>query len=508
MYKPFFELKGISKYFAKVIANKDVSFSVSRGEVLALLGENGAGKSTCMKILYGLYNADEGEIFKDGEQIFIKSPKDAMRYKISMIQQHFSLVSAHTVTENIILGNVKGKINWNYEEQKIQDLANKYELKVDARKKIKDLTVGEQQKVEILKALYLEANLLIMDEPTAVLTPQEIDNLMNFVKDYSKQGNAVIFITHKLKEVMSVANRIIVMRSGKVFGNVIKEETDEVKLSRMMIEGDFEQVERDEFSQYSDDVCLSVKGLTVKSKSGIPLLNDISFDIHKGEIFGIAGVSGNGQQELCMSICGAIKTDNGSIHLNDLNITHLSIKERIALGMGYVPSDRHRYGMVMSMSLAENILLKSSYSNELKKNGLIDRKKLNDKTNKIINDFNVKAPSPASLAKELSGGNQQKVIVGREVINCGDFIIFDQPTRGLDLGAINNVHSSILQEKENKKAVMLVSTELSEIFTLCDRVAIFYKGEIQGVYKTSDLNSEKIGLLMAGYKNQGRDING
>jgi len=508
MDKPFFELRGISKYFAKVIANKDVSFSVNRGEVLALLGENGAGKSTCMKILYGLYNADEGEIYKNGQQIFIKSPKDAMKHKISMIQQHFSLVPAHTVTENIILGNVKGKINWTYEEQKIQDLANKYDLKVDSKKKIKDLTVGEQQKVEILKALYLEANLLIMDEPTAVLTPQEIDNLMNFVKDFSKQGNAVIFITHKLKEVMSVANRIIVMRSGRIYGNVKKEDTDETKLSKMMIEDSFEQIEKNEFSTYSDEVYLSVKNLTVKSNDGIPLINDISFEIHKGEIFGIAGVSGNGQQELCMTICGALKADKGSIKFNDLDITKLSIKERIALGMGYVPSDRHRYGMVMSMSLAENILLKTSYSKEWTKKGLIDRKKLSDKTNKIINDFKVKAPGPSSLAKELSGGNQQKVIVGREVENCGDFIIFDQPTRGLDLGAINNVHTSILNEKENKKAVMLVSTELSEIFTLCDRVAIFFKGEIQGIYNASDLNSEKIGLLMAGYKDEKEDING
>lgn len=503
MDKPFFELRGISKYFAKVIANKDVSFSVKRGEVLALLGENGAGKSTCMKILYGLYNADEGEIYKDGKQIFIKSPKDAMKYKISMIQQHFSLVSAHTVTENIILGNVKGKIDWAYEEQKIQDLANKYELKVDAKKKIKDLTVGEQQKVEILKALYLEANLLIMDEPTAVLTPQEIDNLMNFVKDYSKQGNAVIFITHKLKEVMSVANRIIVMRSGKVYGNVLKEETDEVKLSKMMIEDSFDEIIKDNTLSYSDEVCLNVKDLTVKSKSGIPLINNVSFDIHKGEVFGIAGVSGNGQQELCMTICGALKADNGSIKLNNEDITSLSIKDRISLGMAYVPSDRHRYGMVMSMSLSENILLKTSYSKEWTKYGLIDKRKLNEKTNKIIKNFKVKAPGPSSLAQELSGGNQQKVIVGREVENCGDFIIFDQPTRGLDLGAINNVHTSILNEKENNKAVMLVSTELSEIFALCDRVAIFFKGEIQGIYKTSDLNSEKIGLLMAGYKNEG-----
>lgn len=508
MDKPFFELRSISKYFAKVIANKDVSFSVNRGEVLALLGENGAGKSTCMKILYGLYNADEGQILKDGKTIVIKSPKDAMRHKISMIQQHFSLVSAHTVTENIILGNVKGRIDWQKEEEKIQALADKYGFNVDSRKKIKDLTVGEQQKVEILKALYLDANLLIMDEPTAVLTPQEIDNLMEFVRTYSKQGNAVIFITHKLKEVMTVANRIIVMRSGMVYGNVNKEETDEIQLSRMMIESSIEKLENPKYDFISNQVCVSIKDLNVKENNEIPLLKDISFDIHKGEIFGIAGVSGNGQLELCMALCGALKINSGSIFVNGVDISSYSIKDRIEMGMGYVPSDRHRYGMVMSMSLAENILLKTSYSKEWKKNGLIDKKKLKDKTNKILKDFKVKAPGPFSIAKELSGGNQQKVIVGREVENCGDFIIFDQPTRGLDLGAINNVHASIIREKEKGKAIMLVSTELSEIFTLCDRVAIFYKGEIQGIYKTSDLNSEKIGLLMAGYKNQEEKVNG
>ncbi len=501
MDKPFFELRDISKYFSKVIANKDVSFSVNKGEVLSLLGENGAGKSTCMKILYGLYQADEGEIYKDGKLISIKSPKDAMKYKISMIQQHFSLVSAHTVTENIILGNVKGIIDWKDEERKIQVLADKYNFNIDSKKKIQDLTVGEQQKVEILKALYLDANLLIMDEPTAVLTPQEIDTLMLFVKDYAEQGNAVIFITHKLKEVMSVATRIIVMRSGKVYGNVRREDTDETQLAKMMIEKDLEKLKKPTADEIKKEVCLSVKNLTVKEKSEIASLKNVSFDIHRGEILGIAGVSGNGQQELCMALCGATKISDGKITLDDRDISHLSIKERIGLGIGYVPSDRHRYGLIMDMSLSENILLKSSYKKEWQKNGLIDRKKLNITTNKILKDFKVKASGPNSFARELSGGNQQKVIVGREVENCGDFIIFDQPTRGLDLGAINNVHSSILNEKENGKAIMLVSTELSEIMSLSDRIAIFYKGEIQGIYKAEELDSERIGLLMAGYKN-------
>ncbi len=502
MNTPFFELRNISKYFAKVIANKDVSLSVDRGEVLALLGENGAGKSTCMKILYGLYQADEGEIFKEGERISIHSPRDAMHYRISMIQQHFSLVSAHSVTENIILGNVKGKINWKKAENSIQELADRYGFNVDAKKKVHELTVGEQQKVEILKALYLEANLLIMDEPTAVLTPQEIDTLMDFVKEFSSKGNAVIFITHKLKEVMHVANRIIVMRSGKVHGDVLKDETDEMQLSKMMIGHTMQELDREDKGTYAQEVALSVKDLSVVPKNEVPLLHHIHFDIHKGEIFGIAGVSGNGQQELCMTLCGAMKPTSGSIFLANEDITNLSISRRISLGVGYVPSDRHRYGMVMDMNLSENMYLKACYAKEWSRNGFINRKKLAETTYDMLKKYDVKAPGPYALARELSGGNQQKVIVGREVEFCGDFIIFDQPTRGLDLGAINNVHTAILKEKKKNKAIMLVSTELSEIFALCDRVAVFYKGEIQGIFKTSELDSQKIGLLMAGYAHQ------
>lgn len=502
MSTPFFELRNISKYFAKVIANKDVSLSVERGEVLALLGENGAGKSTCMKILYGLYQADEGQIYKEGELITIKTPRDAIHHRISMIQQHFSLVSAHTVTENIILGNAKGRIDWKKAQQDIQRLADRYGFNVDAGKKIQDLTVGEQQKVEILKSLYLDANLLIMDEPTAVLTPQEIDTLMEFVREYSSRGNAVIFITHKLKEVMHVANRIIVMRSGRVHGNVLKEETNERELSRMMIEHTMQELDTAQAAGKPGKVSLSVRSLTVAPRREVPLLKNVTFDIHKGEIFGIAGVSGNGQLELCMTLCGAMKSTSGSVHLDDQDITHLSIRKRIALGMGYVPSDRHRYGMVMDMSLSENMLLKASYFSTWNRNGVVNRKKLAETTSSILKHYDVKASGPGALARELSGGNQQKVIVGREVEFCGDFIIFDQPTRGLDLGAINNVHTAILKEKKNNKAIMLVSTELSEIFALCDRVAVFYKGEIQGIFRTSELDSQKIGLLMAGYTHQ------
>jgi simple sugar transport system ATP-binding protein len=503
METPFFELRGISKYFAKVVANKDVSFSINRGEVLALLGENGAGKSTCMKILYGLYSMDEGKLYKDGKEISIDSPRDAMHYRISMIQQHFSLVAAHTVTENIILGNVTGKIDWKQKEKEIAELATTYGFEIDPKAKIRDLAVGQQQKVEILKALYLDANLLIMDEPTAVLTPQEIDNLMEFVRTFVAKGNAIIFITHKLKEVMAVADRIIVMRNGRVFGDVLKAETTEEKLSQMMIGHQLETLPATSENEIRDKICLSVDGLTIEKKGELPKLQDVSFAIHEGEIFGIAGVSGNGQQELCMAICGAEKPTKGTIRLEGQDITHDSIRERIEKGIGYVPSDRQRYGMIMDMTLSENIFLKSSYSNQWSRHGWIRRTALNNRTQQILKDFDVKAPGPSAIAHELSGGNQQKVIVGREVYNCGSFVIFDQPTRGLDLGAIHNVHAAILHEKEAGKAIMLVSTELSEIFMLCDRIAVLYKGQLQGIYRASQLDTTKIGLLMAGYSIEG-----
>lgn len=501
METAFFELRGMSKYFAKVIANKDVSFSIRRGEVLALLGENGAGKSTIMKILYGLYRADEGRIFKDGQEVKINSPKDAMKLGISMIQQHFSLVPAHTVTENIILGNVRGLIDRKLFEQEIKELAELYGFNVDPKAYVRDLEVGVQQKVEILKALYQKANLLIMDEPTAVLTPQEAENLMQFIRDFSAQGNSVIFITHKLKEVMNVADRIIVMRSGRVCGDVKRAETNEVELSKMMIGKDLEQITKDE-PQHRDvqEARLVLDDVTLEGKAGVPALKNISVVVGKGEILGIAGVSGNGQQELCEVICGAILPSGGKILLDGEDITAKGIKARIELGIGYVPADRSRDGMVMEMSIAENMMLKSSFDQKWQKNGFIDKQKLDEYTLEEIREYSIKAPSPEAIVRGLSGGNQQKVILAREVDNGEKVIIFDQPTRGLDLGAVNHIHKVILEEKAKGKSIVLVSTELSEIFALSDKIAVLYKGEIQGIYNPLELTTEKIGLLMAGYR--------
>ncbi|NSJ49608.1 ABC transporter ATP-binding protein [Enterocloster aldensis] len=501
MDTPFFELRNVSKYFARVVANKDISFSIQRGEVLALLGENGAGKSTVMKILYGLYKADEGQIFMDGKEQKIGSPKDAMALGISMIQQHFSLVNAHTVTENIILGNVRGVIDYDRCKKEVEELAGQYGFDIPVDAKIADLAVGVQQKVEILKALYLKTSLLIMDEPTAVLTPQESETLMQFVKEYTAKGNSVIFITHKMKEVMEVADRIIVMRNGRLTGNLTAKETNEVELARLMMGKEMVAAKRDE---EQDDQgkkgCLELKNVTVKHKGAMPVLDHLTFQIMEGEIFGVAGVSGNGQEELCEVICGALPVTEGSVFLKGKDITGTSVRERIGLGIGYVPVDRYRDAMVGDMTLAENMMLKTSFDRTWTRHGFLNRKKLYDHTQKAIEDFEIKAPGPDAQIRGLSGGNQQKVILAREVGNAGEMLVMDQPTRGLDLGAINNIHTSILEERRKGKGILLVSTELSEIFELCDRIAVIYKGAFMGIYRHDELTTERIGLLMAGYK--------
>ncbi|QVK20933.1 ABC transporter ATP-binding protein [Mycoplasmatota bacterium] len=503
--KKVIELKNISKYFAKVIANKDVSFDLHEGEVLALLGENGAGKSTIMKILYGLYHQDEGKILINGEETRIDSPKDAMKYGISMIQQHFSLVEAHTVTENIILGHVKGNIDVNECTNKIKELSDKYGFNLNPNSIIRDLSVGERQKVEILKALFQNTEILIMDEPTAVLTPQEITNLMKFIKDFVKGGNSVVFISHKLNEVMEVADNIVIMRNGELVGNVKKTETDEKKLANLMVGRELNQTPTKSISHVvENENVLDMTNVTCVDRDGIKVLNNLSLTVRKGEIFGIAGVSGNGQQELCEAISGVRELVDGKITLLNEDIGSLSVYERIKAGIGYVPSNRHRDAMISDMTIAENMFLKSSFENKWLAGKLIDKEKLNSYTNNKIRDFSIKAHGPDAKAGGLSGGNQQKVILAREVDNGSKLIVLDQPTRGLDLGAINHVHKSIVRESKNGKGILLVSTELSEIFGLCDRIGVIYQGELQGIYSPDELTPEKVGLLMAGWKEEVR----
>ena len=502
---PLIEISNISKYFAKVIANQEVSFQIHKGEVLCLLGENGAGKSTIMKVLYGLYKADEGQILVNGEEKEINSPKDAIALGIAMIQQHFSLVQAHTVTENIILGNVHGRFNIQTYNNIVADLSARYEFEIEPTAVVKELPVGVQQKVEILKALYQNTQLLIMDEPTAVLTPQESKSLMKFVKQNTQEGKAVVFITHKLREVMEVADHIVVMRNGRIVGDLRKDKTNELELSRLMIGKEITNrtyIEDPHFNQ--QPVALELQNVSVRDpKEDMYRIKDINFQVRKGEILGIAGVSGNGQNFLCDAISGYQKLNTGKIFLKGVEISDQNARERIQKGISYVPSDRQRYGLILSMKLEENMLLKSSFEDKWVNHGLINYNKLEAYTNDKIREYDVKATGPDSLAGSLSGGNQQKIILAREVDIGSKVIIFDQPTRGLDLGAIDHIHRIILEEKKKGKAIVLISTELSEIFGLSDRIAVMYKGEFVGVYKNHELDTQKIGLLMAGYTVEG-----
>ncbi|HRW50580.1 MAG TPA: ABC transporter ATP-binding protein [Caldilinea sp.] len=498
---PFVELRNISKYFAKVVANQDVSLEIRKGEVLALLGENGAGKSTIMKVLYGLYRADEGQILVDGEVQTIHSPKDAMQLGIAMIQQHFALVQAHTVTENIILGLVRGRYDLKHYDRVVADLAAQHGFDVDPTAVVSDLPVGIQQKVEILKALYQNAQLLIMDEPTAVLTPQESAVLMNFVQQNTRAGKAVVFITHKLREVMEVADRIVVMRGGRVVGDLPKRETDELELSKLMVGREIHE------RTYVEDklpdhqaVGLELQNVSIRDpKEDVYHIRDISLQVHEGEILGIAGVSGNGQDALCDALSGYRRLSEGKILLNGQDISNTDARERIRLGLGYVPSDRQRFGLIMPMKLTENMFLKRSYERVWRRRALIDQKRLDAYTAEKIRAYDIKATGPDAVARSLSGGNQQKVVLAREVDLGSKVIVFDQPTRGLDLGAMDNIHRTILNEKRQGKAILLISTELSEIFGLSDRIAVIYRGEIVGIYRNHDLDTQKIGLLMAGY---------
>lgn len=505
MAVPAVELQHVTKCFAKVVANHDVSLAVYPGEVVALLGENGAGKSTIMKILYGLYGKDAGTILIRGEEKNIKSPADAVSNGIAMIQQHFSLVPTHTATENIILGHVSGRIRIRDYDEKIRKIAADYGFDVPVDIPVGKLAVGQQQKIEILKALYLNASILIMDEPTAVLTPQESENLMQFIKGFTAKGNSVVFITHKMKEVMEVADRIVVMRTGVVVDTVERSSTDEKKLARLMIGEDIVPPVRDTSEEFrKQEAFLRVEDVYLEEKRGGMLLDHVSFDIHRGEIFGIAGVSGNGQDDLCDVLCGLKKPTSGHVFFGSEEVTQLSIRRHNEAGLGYVPLDRYRDGMVMDMSLAENILLKGSFDKKWFRYGFTRQKELEKYTEDIIARHRVKATGADDLARSLSGGNQQKVVLGREVDIGTNLLVFNQPTRGLDMGAVDRIHHVIMEEKENGKAVLLISTELSEIFEMCDRIAIMYKGAIMGIYRNGQLTTEEIGLLMAGIR-QGKE---
>ncbi len=499
------EMIGITKTFPGVVANDNVSIQVRQNEVLALLGENGAGKSTLMSILFGAYDPDSGEIRIRGEKVEIKDPNAATRLGIGMVHQHFKLVHNYTVTENIVLGVEPtgrfGMLNLKTAQKRVAELSEKYGLSVSPTDKIEDITVGMQQRVEILKVLYRNADIIIFDEPTAVLTPQEIDELMDIIRRLKAEGKTIILITHKLKEIKAVADRCTVLRRGKVIDTVDVASVTEEKLAELMV-GRAVKFEIEKGPCNPGKNVLSVQNICVKNSRGQMAVNNLSLDIRAGEIVGIAGVDGNGQSELIYGITGLSPLESGKIFLNDTDITKMSIRQRNELGIGHVPEDRHKHGLVAEFSVAENVAIKNYYKAPYSsKSGLLNMNAMSETGNRLIESFDIRAGEMAKTkAGSMSGGNQQKVIIAREIELSPDFMIIAQPTRGLDVGAIEYIRKRIIEERDKGRAILLVSFELDEIMNLCDRIATISKGSIVGIFNAGEVTEREIGIMMAGSK--------
>lgn len=514
------QAKGITKRFPGVLANDHVDFDLREGEIHVLLGENGAGKSTLMNILYGLYQQDEGEIYVNGELTRIEGPNDAIAKGIGMVHQHFMLVPVFTVTENIMLGSERlhrgsdghepqrprwkrgfftelERLERRQVAQKIRELSEQYGLEVDPDAVVGELPVGVQQRVEILKALYRRANILILDEPTAVLTPQEAEDLFRIMHDLTARGVSIIFITHKLKEVLAVADRITVMRAGKVVGHTTPDLSDEHSLAAMMVGRDvILQVEKAPANP--GDVVLEVKNLKVNDSRGLLAVDNVSFSIRGGEVLGIAGVQGNGQTELAEAVTGLRKAQEGAIRLAGRDILNKPPRPITEIGMAHIPEDRQRHGLVLSYTVADNMILCDYYKPPFSRRGVLQNATIDANARKLIEAYDVRTPSPYVAAGKLSGGNQQKVIVARELSRPIQLLVASQPTRGLDVGSIEYIHKQIIAMRDNGVAVMLVSAELDEILALSDRIAVMYRGKIVAVVENGRLTREELGLLMAG----------
>lgn len=508
MSKYAIEMRGITKTFPGIIANDNVNLAVKENEVHAILGENGAGKSTLMSVLFGAYAADSGEIYIKGNKVDIKNPNVATELGIGMVHQHFKLVHNYTVTENIVLGreprNKFGILSLKAAEEKVKELSERYGLFVDPKAKIDDITVGQQQRVEILKTLYSDSDIIILDEPTAVLTPQEIDELIEIIRTLKKEGKTIVLITHKLKEIKAVADRCSVLRRGRYIGTVdITENTSEQELATMMV-GRPVRFDIEKSPCKPGEVALSIENLSVKDSIGTMKVKDLSLDVRKGEIVGIAGVDGNGQTELFYALSGLTKAESGSIILDGEDITSLTIRERIERGIGHIPEDRQKHGIIAGMTIAENMVLKDYYENKYtKKFGVLDYKKIRENADELIKEFDVRSGEGGNTpAGSLSGGNQQKVIVAREISLSPNVLLVAQPTRGLDVGAIEYIRARLINERDKGRAVLLVSFELDEIMNLCDRIATISKGSIVGIYNEGEVTQEEIGLMMTGIKKE------
>jgi len=495
------EMLGIRKAFPGIVANDDVTLRLRRGEIHALLGENGAGKSTLMGILFGIYQPDAGVIKIRGKETKIANPNVANALGIGMVHQHFKLVHNFTVTENIILGSEPRRgllYDTKSASRRIAELSRQYGLNVDPDAKIEDISVGMQQRVEILKMLYREAEVLIFDEPTAVLTPQEIRDLMDIMKNLKAEGKSIILITHKLKEIKAVADRCTVIRRGKLIGTVDVAATSEAEMAKMMVGRDV-SLTVEKSKREAGDPVLRIESLTVLNNKKVPGLKSFSLDVRRGEIVGIAGVEGNGQTELVEALTGLRKPESGTIWFNGLDITRYSVRQRIECGIAHIPEDRQKRGLVLDYSLEDNMVLEMYYRQPYSRRGLLNRREIRRHAERIIGDFDVRAGEGAvTKARALSGGNQQKAIIGREMELDPLLLIAVQPTRGLDVGSIEYIHRRLVEQRDKGKAVLLVSLELDEILALSDRIAVLSHGELVGIVNAGETDENEIGLMMAG----------
>ncbi|MEH7238980.1 ABC transporter ATP-binding protein [Bacillus sp. JJ1562] len=504
------EMKHITKRFPGIVANDDVSIGIKKGEIFALLGENGAGKSTLMSILGGMYEPDEGEIFIRGDKVQISSPNHAAKLNIGMVHQHFKLVSDYTITENIILGvepikKVAGLfpyVDIRNANRKIEELSKKFGLEVDPTKRIVDLTVSMQQRVEILKVLYREAEILIFDEPTAVLTPQEIDFLLDIIEGLRTAGKTIILITHKLEEIKKVADRCAVLNKGRLI-DVLDVKSTPVNLMAQLMVGREVSFESEKVpAQFKEEV-LKVEHLTIKNEYGFEVVKDVSFTIHGGEIFAIAGVADNGQVEIADAIAGLTKVSGGKIILEGKDITNETIRNRTETGISYIPEDRQSFGLVLDFDLSTNLALKQYYKEPFASKGILKTEEFEQFGSQLIDKFDIRSgQGNKTQVRSMSGGNQQKAIIAREIELQSPLMIFVQPTRGVDIGAIENIHKMIIQQRDQGKAILLVSLELDEIMNVADTIGVIYNGQLQKIASSEALTTNKVGEYMMGAKHE------
>ena len=505
------EMLHITKEFPGIIANDDITLQLRRGEIHALLGENGAGKSTLMSVLFGLYQPEAGEIRKNGEVVRINNPNDATALGIGMVHQHFKLVDVFTVLENIVLGAETTKLGFLQKKEarkKVEALSEKYGLKVDLDAKVEDITVGMQQRVEILKMLYRDNEILIFDEPTAVLTPQEIDELMATMKEFAKEGKSILFISHKLNEIMSVADRVTVLRKGKYIGTVDTKDTDKQSLSNMMV-GRPVQLQVEKAPAKPGEAVLEVEHLSIPSKSHKrDAVHDVTFTARAGEIVCIAGIDGNGQSELVYGLAGLEKSSSGKVTLCGHDISHASIRQR-GSDMSHIPEDRHKHGLVLDFTLEQNMVLQRFREPQFQHMGFIKQGAVREYAERLIGQYDVRSgQGPVTIARSMSGGNQQKAIIARELDRDKPLIVAVQPTRGLDVGATEYIHKQLVAERDKGRAILLVSLELDEVMSLSDRILVMYEGEIVGELDPTTTTVQELGLYMAGAKRMGKEGEG